>query len=302
MKKIFTFLILAVSLQTFAQEAGRSGELLKNEASTSEMQQRNNIGEISGERGSSKNNGQRNSGNNSNDYGRSNGSSGTRSTNNYRWRHNYGYSEVFLRIPEHGYFTVEVGDQVVSNASGKYRFFDLSSGKTPVSIYTNGYLIYRTQLRVANNSRMVLDFFTNKGLYLLDSYPVQGQMYGFNEWDDVWNNPYNNSGWSQPSYPTNNNGGVMNNQLFQTFYNSMLKNASFDKDKKEFILQQVRTTIFTSNQIAMLIKAFSFDSNRLEMAKILYRNCVDKNQYFVVGDAFDFDTGRRDLMKFISNQ
>ncbi|SKC04346.1 protein of unknown function [Soonwooa buanensis] len=301
MKKIFTFLILAISLQTFAQEAGRSGELLKNEASTSEMQQRNNVGEISGERGSSKNNGQRNSENNSNDYGRSNGSSGIRSTNNYRWNQNYGYSEVFLRIPENGYFTVEVGDQMISNSSGKYRFFDLSSGKIPVSIYTNGYLIYRTQLKVANNSRMVLDFFTNKGLFLLDSYPVQGQMYGFNEWDDVWNNPYN-SGWNQPTSPNFNNSGVMNNQLFQQFYNAMLKNAAFDKDKKEFILQQVRASNFTSNQIAMLLKPFSFDSNRLDVAKILYKNCVDKNQYFVVGDAFDFETGRRDLMKFISNQ
>ncbi|WP_300671280.1 DUF4476 domain-containing protein [Soonwooa sp.] len=298
MKKIFTFLILAVSLQAFAQEAGRSGELLRNEASASEMQKQSSIGEISGERGSSKN-----SNNTLRNSGGGNGSSGMRSTNNYRWNQNYGYSEVFLRIPENGYFTVEVGDQVISNASGKYRFFDLSSGKIPVSIYTNGYLIYRTQLKVANNSRMVLDFFTNKGLYLLDSYPVEGQMYGFNEWDDVWNNPYNsNSGWNQPSFPNSNISGVMSSQLFQQFYKAMLKNAAFDKDKKEFILQQVRTTYFTSNQIAMLIKPFSFDSSRLEMAKILYKNCVDKNQYFVVGDAFDFETGRRDLIKFISSQ
>lgn len=296
MKKIFTFLILAFSLQAFSQEAGKSGELLKNEASTTEMQRKSNNGEISGERGSSKN-----SNNILRNSGSGNSSSGMRQNNSYRWNQNFGYSEVFLRIPEYGYFTVEVGDQMMSNASGKYRFFDLSSGRVPISIYSNGFLIYRTQLSIANNSRMVLDFFTNKGLYLLDTYPVQGQTYGFNEWDDVWNNPYNNSGWNQPNYPSGNNGGVMNNQMFQQFYNAMLKTASFDKDKKEFILQQLRTTNFTSDQIAILLKPFSFDSNRLEMAKILYKNCVDKNKYFVVGEAFDYETTRRDLMKYISN-
>lgn len=298
MKRIFTILVLAISFQAFSQEAGKSGELLKNEASTAEMQKRVNLGDAVVQRNStnSSSNSQRNYGNNS-DY--RNNNQGGINQNAYRWKQNYGYSEVFLRIPENGYFTVEVGDQMMSNASGKYRFFDLRSGSIPLSIYSNGYLIYRSQLRIANNSRMVLDFFTNKGLYLLDSYPVQGQMYGFNEWDDVWNNPYN-SGWNQPNYPTSNYGNVMNNNTFMQFLNTLQKNASFDKNKKDFIVQQMRLTNFTSEQIAAMVKTFSFDNGRLDIAKILFKNCVDKENYFIVTNSFDFEKSKRDLMNYIS--
>lgn len=146
-----------IGISSFAQEAGKVGELLRNEASTTEMQAPNGI----------------------NTRNKTVDRSSDRSNNkikspNYQWNKNYGYAEVFLRIPEQGFFTVEVGDQMIGNGSGKYRFFDLQSGKVPVSIYENGFLIYRTTLMLRNNSRMVLDFFTNEGLYLLDSYPVQG--------------------------------------------------------------------------------------------------------------------------------
>jgi hypothetical protein len=131
----------------------------------------------------------------------------------------YGYSEVF-RIPEQGMFSVELGDQFISNNSGRFRFFDLPSGRIPVSIYESGYLLYRTTLNVRNNSRLVLDFFTNEGLFLLDSYPVQNQSYGFNDWNDVWNNPYGNSGgWNDGGSYAN----VMDNSSFSEFMDMLRK-------------------------------------------------------------------------------
>lgn len=297
MKRIFTLSAFAISILFYAQEAIKTGELLKNEATISEMQKKRS--DISSGSSRPGNTILGNSGNNTS----SNRNPDRGNTNNqprYQWNQNYGYSEVFLRIPERGYFTVEIGDQQITNASGKFRFFDLGSGRNPISIYENGFLIYRTQLRIANNTRMVLDFFTNKGLYLLDSYPVQGQMYGFNEWDDVWNNPYNNnSGWNnQPNY---NYGNVMNKASFQQFLSMMKRNASFDNNRKEFITQQLKTTQFTTGQIVLLLKEFSFDNERLEMAKRLYRSCVDRENYYLVTDAFSFESSRRDLLNFISN-
>ncbi|WP_050379967.1 DUF4476 domain-containing protein [Chryseobacterium sp. Hurlbut01] len=215
---------------------------------------------------------------------------------NYQWNMNYGSSEVFLRIPEQGYFSVELGDQQISNSSGKYRFFDLPSGRIPISIYDNGFLIYRTTLNVRNNSRLVLDFFTNQGLYLLDSYPIQNDYYGFNNWNDVWNNPYGNTGnnWSG-NYPD-----VMNDNAFREFFDVMKKNSSFDDNKIAFINQQSRFSMFTSQQINVLVKDLSFDKNKLILAKSLFSKCVDKQRYFVVGEALDFEKSRRELMDFIS--
>lgn len=269
--------MLLIGISSFAQEAGKAGELLRNEASTTEMQALNgmNARNKTFERNSDCPNNKIKS-------------------PNYQWNKNYGYAEVFLRIPEQGFFTVEVGDQMIANGSGKYRFFDLQSGRVPVSIYENGFLIYRTTLMLRNNGRMVLDFFTNEGLYLLDSYPVQGQ-YGFNDWNDVWNNPYgsNSGNW-------NNAGNVMDNATFRQFFEMLKRNESFDDGKVAMINQQMRNTMFTAVQIRDLVKSLSFDKNKLTLAKSMYRNCADKNKYFVVYDAFDFENSKRELMDYIS--
>lgn len=288
MKKIFTVCAILSGLLFFAQEAGKAGELLKNEASKREMES------STLQRESSRNNNSGNSGfrnpNNQDNQNR-------RPTNpNYQWNQNYGYAEVFLRIPEQGYFSVELADQMIANNSGRYRFFDLPSGRIPISIYDNGYLIYRTTLNVRNNSRMVLDFFTDEGLYLLDSYPLQNGYYGFNNWNDLWNNPYGNSGNNgSVNYPD-----VMDHLTFQQFMSAMKKDAWFDDKKIAFINQQGRHAMFTSEQIAVLVKDLSFDKNKIALAKSLFSKCVDKQKYFVVGDALDFESSRKDLLDFIS--
>ncbi|WP_139423411.1 DUF4476 domain-containing protein [Chryseobacterium mulctrae] len=290
MKKIFTVCSILSSLLFFAQEAGKAGELLKNEVSKREIES------TTSKRQDSRNN----NSDNSSGFRNSNNQNSTKirpSNPNYQWNNNYGYAEVFLRIPEQGNFSVELADQLISNNSGKYRFFDLPSGRIPISIYENGFLMYRTTLNVRNNSRLVLDFFTNKGLYLLDSYPLQNGYYGFNNWNDIWNNPYGNSGnMGNINYPN-----VMDNQTFQQFFSKMKEDAWFDDKKIIFINQQGRHAMFTSDQISILVKDLSFDKNKIALAKSLFSKCVDKQKYFVVGDALDFESSRRDLMDFVSN-
>ena len=285
MKNIFISLMLFVGIYSFSQEAGKAGQLLKNEVSKNDTESSNV------RRQDQRNNNLGNSG-----FRNDKNSSRKPMNPNYQWNMNYGSSEVFLRIPEQGYFSVELGDQQISNSSGKYRFFDLPSGRIPISIYDNGFLIYRTTLNVRNNSRLVLDFFTNQGLYLLDSYPIQNDYYGFNNWNDVWNNPYGNTGnnWSG-NYPD-----VMNDNAFREFFDVMKKNSSFDDNKIAFINQQSRFSMFTSQQINVLVKDLSFDKNKLILAKSLFSKCVDKQRYFVVGEALDFEKSRRELMDFIS--
>ncbi|AZA59614.1 DUF4476 domain-containing protein [Chryseobacterium indoltheticum] len=289
MKKIFIICSILSGLLFFAQEAGKAGELLKNEVSKRETETTTSKKQDSRNDNSDNSSGFRNSNNQNNTNKRP-------ANSNYQWNNNYGYAEVFLRIPEQGNFSVELADQLISNNSGKYRFFDLPSGRIPISIYENGFLMYRTTLNVRNNSRLVLDFFTNEGLYLLDSYPLQNGYYGFNNWNDIWNNPYGNSGnMGNINYPN-----VMDNQTFQQFLSTMKQDAWFDDKKITFINQQGRHAMFTSEQISVLVKDLSFDKNKIALAKSLFSKCVDKQKYFVVGDAFDFESSRRDLMDFVS--
>ena len=89
---------------------------------------------------------------------------------NIDWEYDYngGYAEVFIRIPERGRFTVSIGDQEITSTTGMYRFFDLTATPQPLSIWQGRTLIYRVTINPSDNTRMVMDFFSRDGLYLLD--------------------------------------------------------------------------------------------------------------------------------------
>lgn len=286
MNKIITLFLLQCSFTVFAQQAGSSGELLKNQATTRELQQR----PVAPQNRETTNRPEVRYNNNSND--RVSG----RNQPKYSWHQNYGYAEVFVRIPEGGYYTVEIEDQALSSATGKYRFFDLNSGNLQLAIYENNYLIYRTQLNVRNNTRLVLDFFSDYGLYLLDAYPVKGQNYGVNEWDDLWNNSYHNS-----APVVIKKDRVMEKFSFDNFI-KQLKRSSFDKDKLAFVEQQTKTTDFTAQQIKTILSVFDFDDARLKAGKRLYDLCVDPSEFFIVYETFTFDRNKKELMNFVSNR
>ena len=297
MKKFYFLLAAFIAFQLNAQEAGKVGELLKNEASKSEM-------------ASPKNDafGRNNSQNDNSGFRNNSGNIRNDSRNpNYNWNYNYnyGYAEIFIRIPEQGYFTVEIGEQRMSNATGKFRFFDLNSGNNTISIYDRNFLVYRTRINIRNNTRMVLDYFNYKGLYLLGTYNLRNN-YG-DIWNDTWNNPYgNNNGNSWDPYDdynsgyNNNYGNVMNDRDFSSFL-QMIKKQSFDDDKLAFLRSQLNRTSFTTAQVKSIMKQFSFDKNRLEFAKQAYKNCVDSRNYYQLYDVFDFQSYARELNKYIEN-
>ncbi len=301
MKKYFTLGAVIFGMIAFGQEAGKAGELLRNEASTAEMrtQQKSAVNSATKTTETERRgvfttpNGMRGQNNSSAQYPQ------------YHWNQNFGYSEVFLRIPEGGYFTVQIGDQQISNSTGKFRFFDLGSGSMPISIYEGNFLIYRTRLNVQNYSRMILDFFTRQGLYLLDTVPVRNQTYGFNQWDDVWNSPYNNSynngtfnnGYGNSGYF--GGGNVMSGDHFNRFMDMLMMNGT-DNRKLQFISAQAANSAFSALQIREIMSVFVMESKRLEVAKKLYSRCVDRQNYYAVYGALVSNSSKQELQRYIN--
>ncbi len=248
---LLLFLILS-SLTPFAQQNKR--QLLKNEAEEREMKTRKDISIY--------------------DYG------------HRRKAHNVfraGDSEVFLKISKHGYFTVEIDNQAISSPHGKFRFFEINSGKNTLSIYKNGFLIYTTSISIPHNTRMVLDFHREE-LYILDEYAINTQ-------DDF--------GFVNPNL---HNAMEMTNNEFLEFKKT-LESEPFDSNKMEILDMQLATgTLFYANQIKSLLEMFDFDSTKLKMAKKLYNHCADRSNYFILLEAFTFSSSKRELMDFVRNQ
>lgn len=304
---LFVFFISTISL---AQEAGKKGKLMPNEISTNKNT-----------RGRNKNNPQTSRGG---------------MNPNYNWNYNYnmGYSEIFLRIPQNGFYTVRIDDQTIANDNGRYRFFDLNTGSHTMTITMGRNLIYRTRLSTPNNTRMVLDFFMYEGLYLLDTIPLgysgmNNNNYG-NIWNSYWNDIYNNSnngnnyGWNpnvnygnngnNGNYGNNgnngnngniwngnngNNGNYVNTFDFEQFY-KVVQNQAFNSSKIEIIKGQNNNAKWRSDEIKRLLQLFAFDNDKLDVAKLCYANCIDKQNYFNLYTSFAFEKSITELNRFVN--
>ena len=279
MKQFSLLLGLLLVQMTFAQRAVTAGKFLRKEASTSDLNCVRFEVDIDANRNK-----------------RPDLQQYRTAPGQYQWNPApYGYSEVFLRIADSGFFTVTLGDQQISGPTGKFRFFDVRSGAVPMSIYLNGFLIYRTTITAQQNSRTVLDYFVQYGLYELAVYPIDKQWYG-GEWNDIWNNPYQAGSHLSvaPHVP------VMPEEVFANFYNSYRK-LNFDKERIDFINQQ-RNTAYTCAQIKQLLRALDFENNKVDMGKHLYDLCADKGNFFTIYDIFTFDSYKRQLMEYVSNK
>lgn len=208
----------------------------------------------------------------------------------YRWEMNYdrGYAEVFVRIPEMGRFTVSLGEQEISNSNGMFRFFDVPALSQELSVWYGRKLLYRVTISPRDNTRLVLDFFSEKGLYLLEEMELSNvrQVYG-RQWNDVWNNSY----------------GIrtMHQGNFNTFF-QMFKEQSFDDDKLRFFRMQRNSTAFTTQQIASMMECISFDDNRLILAKEAYMNVLDPENYYILHNHFSFKSTAREFSDFLERE
>ena len=237
----------------------------------------------------------------------------------------FGYSEFFVRINEPGVYTVRIEDQVITNASGKFRFFDLSPGVKEVYIQRNGMQFVRSIVSIYNNSRTVAEFRGIKGMIILQQIPLTynnqpQQDFWYGSWNYNPNQPYPNPNnpydpgtvWNpnnpnnpgNPGYPGNgwNNPPVGMDAATFAQYKETVRKQSFDSNKVSMIKNSAKTANFTSAQVAELLSLMSFDSYKLDAAKYCYDFTLDKSNYFKTFEQFQFDSYVKDLSDYIASR
>ena len=262
MKKLLLLCLGALASVSWAQEVGSAGRLLQNE-----YRQNKQARAVMGRGGISV---------------------------NIDWEYDYngGYAEVFIRIPERGRFTVSIGDQEITSTTGMYRFFDLTATPQPLSIWQGRTLIYRVTINPSDNTRMVMDFFSRDGLYLLDEITLNNNQpsYHGRQWNDVWNRSYGGYGGAP----------MMRQSDFNNFF-KMYKDETFDKDKLSFFRAQKNIVSFTTEQVGQLMEELSFDDNKIIIAQEAYPNVVDPQNYYQLQNKFTFSSGKKKLSEFLQS-
>lgn len=80
----------------------------------------------------------------------------------------------------------------------------------------------------------------------------------------------------------------------------VISDESFDSSKLTVAKQVISANPMTASQILGICKLFSFESNKLEFAKFAYANCVDQNKYYLLNEAFSYESSKRELNNYIN--
>lgn len=110
---------------------------------------------------------------------------------------------------------------------------------------------------------------------------------------------------SQPQpQPVAGTGGCilpMSSSQFQQAKSS-IDGRSFEEDKLTVARQATKANCLNTAQIKEIMGLFSFEETKLTYAKYAYDYCTDKGNYYLLKDAFSFDSSASELSEFIESK
>src|SRR5678810_518772 len=100
-----------------------------------------------------------------------------------------------------------------------------------------------------------------------------------------------------PRYDNNNSRAMTNIDFTQA--KETLRREWFENTRLETAKQIIDRNYFTSQQVKEVVLLFTFENNRLDIAKYAYGKTVDKGNYFMLNDAFTFNNNKEALKEYI---
>jgi len=241
---------------------------------------------------------------------------------------NHQLSDVNIRLWNNSPFYIEF-DYQRYNTNGLFSLQNVTPGYHQVKIVQhftnpNGYgsghvkILYAGKIHVPVASKLRIKVQPNHQL-VVAATPLYNQYNGGNCGNgsyggngNYWNNNGygpgggNNGNWNNGGSYGNNGGGygqpyfqAMNEYEFNGLLNT-LNNASFDNTRLTIASQAIMNNYLTVNQVKIIMNVFSFESNRLSFAKSAYARTIDKQNYYLVNDAFSFSSSIHSLNNYIN--
>lgn len=249
----------------------------------------------------------------------------------------FAAAEFFVKINSNGNYTVSLNNQSMNSPNNIYRFFDLYPGNYSLKVFENtpnGRLIYNGPVTVSDGYRTVAELDIYHGLNIIDKIPfVQKSWYidnllqpstgygtphpayppacpppvrgnGYHQQGNHGHqygqgnyNPYNN-------YPGNGNygyGNLLDDASLQSLIQTM-KNVTFEEKMIEVAKTALKDKQVKTSQVHQLLQLFSFENNKLELAKYCYDKTLDKDNYYSLYNDFTFSSYSSELDKYINSR
>ncbi|HMU45786.1 MAG TPA: DUF4476 domain-containing protein [Chitinophagaceae bacterium] len=194
--------------------------------------------------------------------------------------------------------SVEVDGKKFSMKNNTLTLGYLSEGRHKVVILRekskNGYkkikdVIYSSFVTLRRGFH--LDITVNRfGKVLLDEQRIDMSNEWYNDEDDYYNS--DDGGWS------NGYSNVMSAREFNTVKEQISKEW-FENNRLISAKVIIAKSKLTTQQVKELMYLFTFESNRLEIAKYAYCNTVDQRNYFQLNEALTFNSSKEELARFL---
>jgi hypothetical protein len=208
---------------------------------------------------------------------------------------NYNHSSLNITSVDGGYFTIAIDHPQFEAPSINMTVGDLAPGNHYIKVarwvdygYHPGYkTVFAGYVFVPKQSEMTA-IVTHNHFKVTDIRPI-----AVCQEPVVYQNNYN--------YPPAPVCHPVNEYDFNQMLSS-IEHRSFESTRMQLAKQLINDNFFTSRQVTLLLNSMTFESTKLELAKYAYNKTVDRNNYYLVNDAFTFESSITDLSRFISSQ
>lgn len=195
---------------------------------------------------------------------------------------------------------IEIDGRKFSIKNNSITLSYLTEGRHTVKIYRDrkrGAFSFGKREEVLYQSTILLrrgyhlDITVNRfGKVMTDEQYIDRNSEWYNDEDDY--NDNNNGDWNGGA------GNVMSVRDFETV-KEQIRKEWFENNRLISAKVIIDKNNFTTEQVKEFMLLFSFEKNRLELAKYAYRKTVNKQCYYELNDAFTFSSSKDELARFI---
>lgn len=156
-------------------------------------------------------------------------------------------------------------------------------------------LVYNTSISIRNNTHLFITVERNGRISMMENKIRKGYVQN----DDRGYDYGRDGKWGDYDRHEAYTRG-MNDREF----NDVLKQIDkewLESNKLKSALQIVKNNSISAAQVKEMLLLFSFENNKLELAKQAYASTVDKKNYDLVFDVFSFNNSKAELERYIRN-
>jgi hypothetical protein len=161
-------------------------------------------------------------------------------------------------------------------------------GVVTYQIIFDGYIAFKNHTQTT----LSIDIFNNATI--TEQQTASGGTWGNNNGRRTWGNGRN----KKHKHNNCTQYQTMDNNAFNKVV-QQLNCEYFDSNKIDYIKTITLNNAITAEQAKTLVQLLSFENNKLTLAKLLYNATTDKENFFIVQNAFTFSSTKQELNNYI---